>query len=308
MKLGIVADIHSNILALRECLKYMEEQECEEYIFLGDFVSDTAHPLETMDLIYQWMEKYPCHLLRGNREEYMLEQRAVQQKKKEGPLWINNSASGNLLYTLENLREKDLEFFETLPITFVYRKEGLPPITFCHGSPENTRELLQLGGDNTKAWLQKIPTEYFVAAHTHHPGQFESRGRRYMNPGSLGIAIGTPGLAQCMLLESRERDRRMCWEPVFLTIPYDVNWVVAEIFRSGLYERAKWFLNANLHIFLTGIDRCAELVALAKEKNQKKSQNEVFWPYIEEECFMQAAKELEIPDYAYLEQEFVREK
>ena len=41
MKIGIISDIHSNIVAFRACVDYLEEEGCDEYFLLGDYVSDT---------------------------------------------------------------------------------------------------------------------------------------------------------------------------------------------------------------------------------------------------------------------------
>lgn len=297
MKLGIISDIHSNILAFRACMEYLEERDCDIYIFLGDYVTDTPYTRETMDYLYQVLDTHTCFLLRGNREEYLLQQREVLQNKREGLRWRNNSASGNLQYSMERLEERDLDFFERLPIHFVYEQKGYPSITFCHGSPVNTRELMQLGGENTRAWMEQLDTEYLVAAHTHHPGSFVHQGRTYLNTGSCGIAIADCNMAQCLLLEADVRDGGSCWRPEFLRIPYDGRQVVEDIFGSGLYDCAPWFLNANIHIFLTGIDKCAELVALAMELQEQETGVKPIWPEIGEDYFARAAKELAIPDY-----------
>ena len=68
MKIGIISDIHSNIYAFKACTEYMEKQNCDEYFFLGDYISDTPYTRETMDYLYEFMENHTCHLLRGNRE------------------------------------------------------------------------------------------------------------------------------------------------------------------------------------------------------------------------------------------------
>ena len=118
MKVGVIADIHSNQTAFRACVDYMVNAGCEEFLLLGDFISDTAGARQTMELLYELMEQFPCHVLRGNREEYMIEQRKIREKEEEEKFWPANSASGNLLYTYRQLTERDLDFFESLPITF----------------------------------------------------------------------------------------------------------------------------------------------------------------------------------------------
>ncbi|MBR5800978.1 MAG: metallophosphoesterase family protein [Lachnospiraceae bacterium] len=296
MKIGVISDIHSNIVALKACTSYMESVSCEEYLFLGDYVSDTPYARETMDFLYDFREKHPCRFLRGNREEYMLSQREALANNREQERWLWNSASGNLLFTYEQLTEKDFDFFQSLPITFRYEKENYPAITCCHGSPESARELLQLTGGNTKAWLEKIDTEYMLCAHTHFPGEMQYEGKTYFNTGCVGIAISDCGFAQCMILEDVWEDGKAKWSPTFLKIPYDNKKVVEDIKNDGLLDKAPWFINSNIQILLTGVDNSAQMVSLALAKAQKVDK-EAAWPKIEEKYFAEAAEELGIPDY-----------
>ena len=67
MKIGIISDIHSNIYAFKACTEYMEKQKCDEYFFLGDYISDTPYTRETMDYLYEFMEKLPGALKPGGR-------------------------------------------------------------------------------------------------------------------------------------------------------------------------------------------------------------------------------------------------
>lgn len=142
-----------------------------------------------MDYLYDFMAKAPCHFLRGNREDYMLAQKKVIANNRDKERWLWNSASGNLLFAYEQLTEKDLDFFQSLPITFQYKKENYPAITCCHGLPVNTRELLLADSDNTKTWLDNIDTQYLICAHTHFPCEMQYKGKKYFNSGCSGIAI-----------------------------------------------------------------------------------------------------------------------
>ena len=296
MKLGIISDIHSNVIALKACIEYMESVSCDEYLFLGDYVSDTPYTRETMDFLYEFMTKATCHFLRGNREEYMLTQREVIDGNRENEKWSWNSASGNLLFAYEQMNERDFAFFENLPITFRYEKEGYPSITCCHGSPTSTRELLLVGQDNTKAWLDTIDTEYLLCAHTHYPGEMEYRGKHYYNSGCVGIAINDCGFAQCMILEDITYNGKKEWKPTFLKIFYDNKRVVGDIKKSGLLDKAPWFINSNIQILLTGIDHSAELVIVASKK-AAEADPDAAWPRIEEKYFEEAAKEVGVTDY-----------
>ena len=79
MKIGIISDIHGNIIALKACISYMKSVPCDEYFFLGDYISDTPYTRETMDYLYDFSSNHSCLFLRGNREEYMLEQRKIKK-------------------------------------------------------------------------------------------------------------------------------------------------------------------------------------------------------------------------------------
>ena len=50
MKIGIISDIHSNIYAFKACTEYMEKHKCDEYFFLGDYISDTPYTLSLIHI------------------------------------------------------------------------------------------------------------------------------------------------------------------------------------------------------------------------------------------------------------------
>lgn len=298
-QIGVIADIHSNYTAFKTAVDYMLDRGITEFFLLGDFVSDTTDTVETMQFIYELMEKYSVKLLRGNREEYIIGQRNVLRGNSDAPKWIYNSASGNLLYTLDLLTDKDIDFFESLPITFKYECEGYPSITCCHGSPENSRELMQLEGDGTKDWLDRIDTDYMVAAHTHYQGEMDYHNKHYFNTGSTGIAIDAPGLAQCLILHGSHESEPdgPCWTAEFLNLPYDVDYVINSCYEKGLMENGQWFISNNIYVLKTGIDITPQLISTAITLQQDATGKSVDWPYIEEEYFTEAAKILGIPDY-----------
>ena len=53
MKIGIISDIHGNIIALKACISYMKSVPCDEYFFLGDYISDTPYTRETIDFLFK---------------------------------------------------------------------------------------------------------------------------------------------------------------------------------------------------------------------------------------------------------------
>ena len=95
MKLAVMGDIHSNHIALETCIAHALERDVDEFLFIGDYISDCPYPQKTMKVIYDMNRKYRCTFIRGNREDYMLSHRKNPQDR-----WKYCSASGNLLYTM----------------------------------------------------------------------------------------------------------------------------------------------------------------------------------------------------------------
>ena len=121
MKIAVIGDIHSNHTALETCIRHALDRNVDEFLFLGDYISDCPYPQKAMQVIYEMQKKYICHFIRGNWEDYMLNHRKNPKER-----WTFSSASGNLLYTYENLCEEDFQFYKGLDIQGIYRKEGYP--------------------------------------------------------------------------------------------------------------------------------------------------------------------------------------
>ena len=50
-KAAVFSDIHSNYHAFRACYEDAKAQGADLFLFLGDYVSDLADPIKTMNLI-----------------------------------------------------------------------------------------------------------------------------------------------------------------------------------------------------------------------------------------------------------------
>lgn len=290
MKIGIISDIHSNYRAFKVCLDYFEKENVDYYLLLGDYVSDTPCPEKVMEMIYSLRREHRVLMVRGNREDYFLEDR----EKDKG--WTDCSATGNLLYTKERLTENDFDFFEQLPVSGTFFEEGYPSITFCHGSPASTREHIYMNTENSDRWLEEIDTDYLIAGHTHQRCIYSHQGRTYINTGSCGIAIHNAKMAECVMLTGVDKDGRNDWDIDMLSLPYDAEALIEEFFSSGLYDRAHWFMNSNIQTLTTGIDRASLMVGEAyRLKGIQYNNLDIDFP--SEEQFEQAADTLGIPDY-----------
>ncbi len=229
MKLAIMSDIHSNIVAFEACLVCIKQNPVDAVVLLGDFVSDCPDPGLTLGKIYELMETIPVYAIRGNREEYFLRYRDGQEDN-----WTISSYKGSLLYTYERLTKKDLDWFESLPSTRVLQLPGTEPIRLVHGSPYSTKELLDYGKENTKECLKKLDTKYMLAGHTHRQMSFSYEGKTIINPGSVGVAIGTSKNAHMAYLNWENG----IWNYEFKSIPFAFDDVQKWFHESSLIQMA----------------------------------------------------------------------
>jgi len=61
MEIAVLADIHSNYIALEHCMDYALKRGITTFLFLGDYIGEMAYPERTMSLIYKYQNQYNCH-------------------------------------------------------------------------------------------------------------------------------------------------------------------------------------------------------------------------------------------------------
>lgn len=280
-QIAVIGDIHSNHVALEKCIGHALEREVDEFLFLGDYISDCPYPQRTMRVIYEMDRKYHCRFIRGNREDYMLQHRDHPEER-----WTYSSASGNLLYTYENLTDRDFAFYEKLDIQGIYKKEGYPVFRYCHGSLTRSNELLTSENDNLRNIIADLDVDLLISGHTHTQEVLKTEGKRLIHPGSVGIPWYYDGKTQYMILHRTNQG----WNEEFFQLDYDRKTVEEEFKTSGIMEKAFSWSKLNLHALATGNDCTTPCLQLAM-KLCRESEGNVAWPDIPEKYWQQALKE-----------------
>lgn len=280
MKLAVLGDIHSNYVALETCIRHALDKEADEFLFIGDYVSDCPYPQKTMQIIYEMKQKYRCYFIRGNREDYMINHRNNPQER-----WTYSSASGNLLYTYENLTQKDIDFYESIDIKGIYDKEGYTPFRYCHGSLTSSKELLLPDNPNMETIMNKLDVDLLISGHTHTQESRIYGSKKLIHPGSIGIPWYYKGKTQYMILHSS--DNRFGWEEEFFQLDYDVNRIIEGFDSSGLSALAPFWARLNKHCLLTGEDYTTPCLMLAMNLC-RQNEGVVNWPDIPEKYWEMA--------------------
>jgi len=102
MKYAIIADIHSNLEALRVVLEDAKNQKCTHYVCLGDVVGYNANPKECLDIVRDM--GMPC--VKGNHDEY-----CSSETNLEG---FNPHAAEAIQWTRQQLTEEDRQWLKEL--------------------------------------------------------------------------------------------------------------------------------------------------------------------------------------------------
>ncbi len=101
MKLAVLSDIHSNLIALNLAINDIKKENVDQIYFLGDYVTDEGNDNEVLSLV----KNISDYVILGNREKYMLEYSPL---KKD----YNNYKT---IYTsYNNLSDESLKYIKSL--------------------------------------------------------------------------------------------------------------------------------------------------------------------------------------------------
>ncbi len=259
MRFAVISDIHSNFMALENALCYIEYmrksgQSVDGIIFLGDYLTDFPYPQKTLRLIDECRAEFPCYFIRGNREDYLIRHRTA---KDDG--WSYSSSSGSLLYTYENLTEKDLDTLESMPVSVDISPEGCPPITICHGSPANNKEWIMNRPLLIDKYTAEINGSILLCGHTHRCGMAESNGKRVVFCPSVGLPQDCHFGSRMTVIE----ERHGFWRYRTVPVGYDKQKMLSEFHSSGLYDKAGVWVKCIIKSMFDERDYAARCVAMA---------------------------------------------
>ncbi len=254
MRVAVLSDIHSNYHAFKACCQDAIEHHAQQFILLGDYVSDLAEPRKTMDLVYGLQASYPTVCLRGNREGYILDH--AQGLTSFAP----GSKSGSLLFTYEHLRQRDLEFFRSLKIYDTIEIAGVP-FEIAHASPDDDRYYFDTQDGRAGEIFARMRCRYLLTGHSHKQYIQEQDGKRIINPGSVGIPQDGTRWPKYAILDVENGDVSC----VLREVPYDICDAIHAQFASGLVDYAKYWAIGILYDIITGDEWVLKLLKCVQE-------------------------------------------
>lgn len=283
MDIAVFSDIHGNYEALTACLQYALDRSIDTFLLLGDYVAELAYPERTMQLLYDMKDKYNCTFIRGNKEDYWIDYR-----REPNPAWKDNdSTTGMLLYAYGHLSDADIDFYEAMPIVKRMELAGYEPFIICHGSPFKTNEKMIFDTDRIREIMDSVEEKMIVCGHTHKQGKEEHNGKKVLNTGALGMALGSDGKAQFLILHGENGK----WTEEFVNLEYDVEKVIADMYEDDLFFHAPCWSRITERFLRDGRVSHGSVLARAMTLCEEET-GECRWPHVPDKYWEQAVLEM----------------
>lgn len=183
MRIALIADVHSNILALQAVMKAIKKHSPDLVISLGDQVNLGPCPRETLALLKA--EGVSC--LHGNHERYILSAMA-------GDPGYAGANFASPRYNAALLTADEITFPQEL---------HLDGVTFCHAMPGDDRFPVfdpALALPRLRDMVFDQPT-HIICGHGHNPTHIRSGNLTIDSIGAVGcMDDGVPGTAPYAIL------------------------------------------------------------------------------------------------------------
>lgn len=226
MRVGLLADVHGNSVALRACLGELDAMRLDRVYFLGDAVGYLPDAVECLRLL----EETGALCQQGNHEAMLLS-REVDARR-------------DAVYRLDAARER-------LGNEILQRIAGWPHVRtpmldarramLVHGSPQDP-----LNGyvyaDSGPERLVDPAFDVIVMGHTHRPFALNAGERLLLNVGSVGLPRDVGNLASFAVYDSQRASAAI------YRVGFDVAEVLARWGRE-IHEETAACLNRHAERF-----------------------------------------------------------
>lgn len=215
MRIALIADVHSNIVALEAVLKGIRKHNPDRIISLGDQVNLGPCPRETLALLRA--EDVTC--LHGNHERYVLSAMA-------GDPGFAGANFASPRFNASLLTREEITFPEQFDI------DG---VTFCHAMPGDDRFPV-FDPEKALPLLRQMhfdkPT-HIICGHGHNPTHIRSGNLTIDSIGSVGcMDDGVPGTAPFVIAHMHQ-------DQVFLRpyyVPFETRHLREAFISSGMAD------------------------------------------------------------------------
>lgn len=174
MRLGLIADIHGNKLALDAVLEQLDYQEVDQILCLGDVATLGPDP----GGVVRTLRERNIQVVMGNTDAWLFH-------PERDDLYFTSLT----YWTLDQLSEADIDYVRMFPATLSVPLAGGVSLLGCHGSPHSYDDVLSASTpigvlvDSLCGHAQPV----IAGGHTHVQLLRRFEQRHFINPGSVGM-------------------------------------------------------------------------------------------------------------------------
>lgn len=225
MKIGIITDVHSNIIALNTVLNEFEKIKVDKIICCGDVIGIGPNPEETIQALIK--RKDILLAVRGNHEQYLL--KGLPKNVHDDGRTMSLEEIDNHEWTHSKLSENSKNFISKFKISNIIEIEGKKIYIVHYPSNENRiykKHIKKPTIKQNEEMFSEIDADIYIYGHTHTTSINNKNNKWYINSGSLGCPIKS-NIANAGILEINKNE--ICYKQ--LKIEYNINEVIKEIER-----------------------------------------------------------------------------
>ena len=223
MKLGLIADVHGNVQALKAVLTVLEQDGAEFVICAGDLVAYGANPSQVIKILRD--RAIPC--VAGNYDFAVAHDLETASRIPSSPTneplkraaleWARGHTSGG-----------DKRFLGSLPWRMDFVLDGLH-IGMVHAGLEYLDAMYTPNEPEAMyALYNRVRTDVVVMGHSHLSFTYRASAGLMVNPGSVGRSLNGDTRAAYAVLDTKTL------EVAHRRVRYDLRGAVRAIEKSGM--------------------------------------------------------------------------
>jgi predicted phosphodiesterase len=240
MRIGLIADIHGNLLALDAVLAALVAERLDRLICLGDVAVLGPRPTEVLARL----RDLGCPVILGNTDAWLLATPPDDPNAQSSP-----PITALTHWTRDRLSAADLAYLRTFPPTLTVPLDGGRTLLCCHGSPRSYDDVIAATTDDDAldAALDAHRPTLLIGGHTHIQLVRRHGGMQIINVGSVGLPGVGPGTPDLPV------NREVAWAEYGILdltgdrhsidlrrLPLDLPAILADARASGMPEYDWW--------------------------------------------------------------------
>ena len=228
MKIGIITDVHSNVIALNAVLDEFEKIQVDKIICCGDIIGIGPNPEETVQALMKQRNKLIC--VRGNHEQYLITglPNEVHNNKRK----MSDDEIKNHKWNQSKLSNESKKFIRHLDISNMLQIGNKKIYIVHYPIDENLKykKFMKFPSiKEQKEIFKNINADILLYGHTHIACINNKEEKWYINCGSLGCPMkNNTANAGILTIDNNKINYRQ------LNVEYDVNMVIKEIEKTKI--------------------------------------------------------------------------